>query len=144
MNIGRLPILPAECKVSKPMGRTCSSSCRIRASPARAVIRQVQAELAATPELQQGGVLIVDESADEKASDQTVGAGRQHNGRLGKIEMSQVGTFLGFAKGTLWTWIDGELFLPEAWFGPDKAPARQRLGVPLTGSSPPKLNSRGR
>jgi len=64
------------------------------------------------------------------ASDQTVGAGRQHNGRLGKIEMSQVGTFLGFAKGTLWTWIDGELFLPEAWFGPDKVTARQRLGVP--------------
>ena len=32
--------------------------------PARAVIRQVQAELAATPELQQGGVLIVDESAE--------------------------------------------------------------------------------
>ena len=31
---------------------------------ARAVIRQVQAELAATPELQQGGVLIVDESAE--------------------------------------------------------------------------------
>jgi hypothetical protein len=51
------------------------------------------------------------------ASAQTAGAGRQHNGRLGKIEMSQVGTFLGFAKGTLWTWIDGELFLPEAWFG---------------------------
>ena len=64
------------------------------------------------------------------ASAQTVGAGRQHNGRLGKIEMSQVGTFLGFAKGTLWTWIDGELFLPEAWFGRALAALRQRLGVP--------------
>lgn len=97
---------------------------------AMAVIRQVQAELAATPEFQQGGVLIVDESAVEKASAKTAGAGRQHNGRLGKIEMSQVGTLLGFAKGTLWTWIDGELYLPEAWFGPDKAASRQRLGVP--------------
>jgi len=64
------------------------------------------------------------------ASAQTVGAGRQHNGRLGKSEMSQVGTFLGFAKGTVWTWIDGELFVPEAWFGPDKATLRHRLGVP--------------
>ena len=72
----------------------------------------------------------MDESAVEKASAKTAGAGRQHNGRLGKIEMSQVGTLLGFAKETLWTWIDGELYLPEAWFGPDKAASRQRLGVP--------------
>ena len=34
---------------------------------AAAVIQQVQAEIAATPELRQGGVLLLDESADEKA-----------------------------------------------------------------------------
>jgi SRSO17 transposase len=97
---------------------------------AQAVIQQVQAEIKATPELRQGGVLLLDESADEKAGPDSAGAGRQHNGRLGKIEMSQVGVFLAFYKDVVWTWVDGELFLPESWFTPDMAKARQRTGVP--------------
>ncbi len=97
---------------------------------AQAVIQQVQREIAATPELSTGGVLLLDESADEKAGDESAGAGRQHNGRLGKIEMSQVGTFLAFFKGMVWTWVDGELFLQEHWFTPEMAEKRQRLGIP--------------
>ncbi len=58
-----------------------------------AVIQQVQVEIAATPGLEQGGVLILDESA---------GSGRQYNGRLGKVDMSQVGTFLAYANGSVW------------------------------------------
>lgn len=96
----------------------------------RVVIQQVQADITATPELSTGGVLILDESADEKAGNKSAGAGRQYNGRLGKIEMSQVGTFLAFAKGSVWTWVDGELFLPEHWFTPEMAGERQRLGIP--------------
>ena len=57
------------------------------------VVQQVQREIAATPGLSSGGVLILDESAEERAGDHSAGAGRQYNGRLGKIEMSQVGTF---------------------------------------------------
>ena len=96
------------------------------------VLWQVQKEIAYTPGLEVGGVLILDESADQKASPKTAGAGRQYNGRLGKVEMSQVGTFLTFAhlEYNLWTWVDGELFLPEAWFANDKAKERQRLGIP--------------
>jgi len=97
---------------------------------AQAVRQQVQAEIRTTPELSTGGVLILDESADEKAGAKSAGAGRQHNGRLGKIEMSQVGTFLAFVKGPVWTWVDGELFLSEHWFSPEMAGERQRLGVP--------------
>jgi SRSO17 transposase len=97
---------------------------------AAAVIQQVQAEIAATPELGQGGVLLLDESPDEKAGDQSAGAGRQHNGRLGKVEMSQVGVFLAFYKERVWTWVDGELFLPAHWFTADMAALRKRLGVP--------------
>ena len=93
------------------------------------VIQQVQKEVAATPELQ-GGVLILDESANEKSGNKSAGAGRQYNGRLGKIEMSQVGTFLTYAKGSYWTWVDGELYLPEHWFAPEKADLRERLGIP--------------
>jgi SRSO17 transposase len=97
---------------------------------AAAVLAQVRGKIAATPALRTGGVLLLDESADGKAGAKSAGAGRQHNGRLGKIEMSQVGTFLAFYKGNVWTWVDGELFLPEHWFTPATAQERQGLGVP--------------
>jgi SRSO17 transposase len=98
---------------------------------AQAVIQQVQQEIIATPGLSQGGVLLLDESADEKAGPKSAGAGRQHNGRLGKIEMSQVGVFLAFFKDVVWTWVDGELFLPEFWFTAAMTKDRERVGVPL-------------
>jgi SRSO17 transposase len=94
------------------------------------ILQQVQREIAATPGLSTGGVLILDESAEEKAGDHSAGAGRQHNGRLGKVEMSQVGTFVAFAKGPVWTWVDGELYLQAHWFTPEMAKARQELGIP--------------
>lgn len=96
---------------------------------AQPVLRQVQAEIAATPGLQ-GGVLALDESADEKAGPHSAGAGRQHNGRLGKVELSQVGVFLAYVKDGLWTWVDGELFVPEHWFTKAMAEERQRVGLP--------------
>jgi SRSO17 transposase len=74
---------------------------------AQAVIRQVQEEIATTAELQSGGMLLLDESANEKAGPKSAGAGRQHNGRLGKIDMSQVGVFLAFFKGNVWSWGRG-------------------------------------
>jgi SRSO17 transposase len=97
---------------------------------AQSPIRQVQREISATPALQHGGVVLLDESSDEKAGDKSAGAGRQHNGRLGKVEMSQTGVFLAFYKDVVWTWVDGELFLPEHWFTPDMADERKRVGVP--------------
>ena len=97
---------------------------------AQAVIQKVQQEIAGTAGLQQGGVLLLDESADEKAGAKSAGAGRQHNGRLGKVEMSQVGVFLAFYKELVWTWVDGELFLPEHWFRAEMASERKRVGVP--------------
>jgi len=80
------------------------------------------------------GVLLVDESADEKAGEQSAGAGRQYNGRMGKVEMSQVGVVLGYvnlkvAQG-FWSWVDRELFLPRDWFGEERKQLRERLGVP--------------
>jgi SRSO17 transposase len=100
----------------------------------QAVCQQVQAELKATPELVRGGVWLVDESAEEKASAKSAGAGRQYKGRLGKVEMSQVGVLLSYvnlkvAQG-FWSWIDGRLFLPEAWFGADQKALGKRLGIP--------------
>jgi SRSO17 transposase len=97
---------------------------------AQAVIQKVQEGIASTPGLQTGGMLLLDESADEKAGPKSAGAGRQYNGRLGKIEMSQVGVFLAFYKKAVWTWVDGELFLPKHWFTPEMAKERERLGIP--------------
>ena len=102
---------------------------------ARAVMEQVQQEIKSTPDLKRGGVVILDESADQKAGDKSAGAGRQHNGRLGKVDMSQVGTLLAYANLThpeqpVWTWVDGELYLQEHWFTPEMAQLRQRVGLP--------------
>lgn len=97
---------------------------------AQAVLRQVRAELTATLGPPGPGVLVLDESATEKAGEHSAGAGRQRNGRLGTVAMSQVATLLSWTNGQLWTWVDGELFLPEHWFGPDWAARRQRVGLP--------------
>ena len=59
--------------------------------------------------------LIVDESAIEKKGVHSVGVSRQWNGRLGKVENSQVGVFTALSQGNSTTLIDGELFLPESW-----------------------------
>jgi SRSO17 transposase len=86
-------------------------------------------------------ILVLDESAEEKAGKDSAGAGRQYNGRLGKIEMSQVGVFLALVTPEVCTWIDGELFLPEAWFEESHAEKRKETGVPedLSFSTKPEL-----
>lgn len=96
----------------------------------RAVYKQIQAEIAATPVLQTGGSLLLDESADAKAGPYSAGAARQRNGRLGKVDLCQVGVFLTFVNGSTWTWVDSELFLPEGWFAPEQKALRQKAGVP--------------
>lgn len=82
------------------------------------------------PEFQTGAMLILDECPDQKAGDHSAGAGRQHNGRLGKIEMSQVGVFLTLATARTHTWIDGELFIPQHWFEEPYAERRNKAGIP--------------
>ena len=96
---------------------------------AQAVIRQVQAEIAATTELQ-GGVLILDESANAKEGNKSAGVARQYDGRRGKVDMSQVGTLLAYTNGSVWCWVDGELYLPEHWFTTEMGELRERLGIP--------------
>jgi SRSO17 transposase len=99
---------------------------------AAAVYERIQKDIKEAPRLQQGGVLIVDETADAKAGENSAGASRQYNGRLGKVDLCQVATCLSFvhpATGT-WTLIDNELFLPEPWFSDSYAALRQAVGIP--------------
>lgn len=99
---------------------------------AAGLLAAIQDEIKQHPAFQDGAVLVLDESAEQKTSEATVGVQRQHNGRLGKVEMSQVGVFLALVTPQVTTWIDGALFLPEEWFGEAFAERRQQLGVPDT------------
>ena len=94
------------------------------------VIKDVRAEIAWHPHFAAGSMLLGDESADARSGDVLVGGGRQYNGRLGKVDLSQVGVFLSIIKDGKHNWIDGELYLPEKWFGDDHEAVRQRTGIP--------------
>jgi len=98
----------------------------------QAVFEQIRADIRAQPLLLHGGILILDESADEKAGIHSAGAARQHNGRLGKVDVCQVATCLVYAHPAtgVWTMVDGELFLPEAWFTKAYADLRREVDLP--------------
>lgn len=96
---------------------------------ARELIRAVQNEIKLHPAFAQA-ILVLDESADEKAGEHSAGAGLQHNGRLGTVAMSQVGVFLSLVTPQVNTWIDGELYLPAHWFDEAHREQRQAVGFP--------------
>jgi len=94
------------------------------------LIRDVQNNIKQHPEFQGGAMLVVDESAEQRAGDYSAGTGRQHNGRLGKIEMSQVGVFAALVTPRVNSWIDGELFFPASWFEEGYTDKRKKAGIP--------------
>lgn len=90
------------------------------------LIPVLQQDITMHLQLQEESVLIIDESADEKAGEYSAGARRQHNGRLGKGEMSQVGVFLSLTKGGYHNWLNGELYFSQKWFTAACADKRKR------------------
>jgi SRSO17 transposase len=96
------------------------------------LVTAIQDEVKRHPEFQAGAMLVLDESAEERAGDHSAGAARQHNGRLGKVEMSQVGVFLSLATPRAHTWIDGELYIPKHWFDEAYAERREKAEIPQT------------
>jgi len=60
----------------------------------------------------------------------SAGTGHQHNGRTGQIDECQVGVFLTLATAQVNPWLDGELFIPEAWFTDRMAHRRAKAGIP--------------
>ena len=95
----------------------------------RSLIEAIQDEIRVHSAFQKA-ILVLDESAEEKAGSESAGAGRQHNGRLGKIEMSQVGVFLSLVTPTVNTWIDGELYITAQWFEEVNTEKRKAIGIP--------------
>ena len=104
------------------------------------LIEAVQKEIKVHPAFEKA-ILVLDESAEEKNGGESVGAYRQHNGRLGKVEMSQVGVFLSLVTPQVNLWIDGELYLPNRWFDADYASQREKVGLPkeLTFKTKPEI-----
>lgn len=93
------------------------------------MIDMMQAAVAQRGELA-GGVLILDDSGEEKSGEMSAGVGRQYNGRHHQVENCQVGVLVAYAKDHTWTWIDGDLYLPEKWFTPARAKQRQKAAIP--------------
>lgn len=90
----------------------------------------IQREISEREELQSGAMLLLDESGEEREGKKTVGAARQYLGRAGKVDMGQMGVFVALVKGSFWTWLDGELYVPERWFSADYALQRVQAGLP--------------
>jgi SRSO17 transposase len=74
------------------------------------------------------GVLIVDETADEKSSADAAGAARQYSGTVGGVALCQVAVTLTYATSRGHALIGRALYLPEACAGDEEH--RELAGVP--------------
>jgi SRSO17 transposase len=73
-------------------------------------------------------VLIVDETADEKSSDDAVGAARQYSGTVGGVALCQVTVTMTYATGRGHALIGRVLYLPEGCACDEER--RELAGVP--------------
>lgn len=78
-----------------------------------------------------GGTLNFDESGDECSGTHKAGAARQYLGRMGKVELGQVGVLSSYSKDGVWLLTGAELYLPKKWFEDELLRQRwQRLHIP--------------
>lgn len=79
---------------------------------------------------EEDGVVLIDESSVVKQGADSVGVAAQYCGSVGKIANGQVGVYLGYASRKGYSLIEGQLFMPEAWFAQEHIQRRQTCGVP--------------
>jgi SRSO17 transposase len=96
----------------------------------RESIALAQDQMTVRPELQEEAMLLLDDSGEERSGKKSAGVAPQYLGRLGKVEQGQVSVFLSLVKGKFWSWVDGELYLPQRWFSDEYADLRQAVGIP--------------
>lgn len=75
-----------------------------------------------------GAVLVIDEAGFLKKGVKSAGVARRYTGAAGRVENCQVGVFLTYTAARGRTFLDRELYLPEAWAG-DEA-RRAEAGIP--------------
>lgn len=95
----------------------------------RGIFTAIQEQITATPELR-GGMLNLDDSGDRCSSSNKAGAQRQYLGRLGKVDLGQVGVVASYYHDGIWALVDAELYLPESWFADEKKPLWTRYHIP--------------
>ena len=69
-----------------------------------------------------------DDSGTPKAGKSSAGVHRQYCGKLGKVENCQVGVFATLVKGTNYSIVDGQLYLPKEWIANKER--REKAGIP--------------
>jgi SRSO17 transposase len=72
---------------------------------------------------------VIDETSYHKQGDKTACVQRQYCGSRGKLDNCVVSVHLGYVAGDFHTLLDGELFLPEETWAPDRARCRA-AGIP--------------
>lgn len=93
------------------------------------IFAQIRKDTALNSQLQ-GGQLNIDECGDECSGSKKAGSARQYLGRLGKVDMGQVGVFSSYYVSGTWILTDGELFFPEKWFSEAYKKEHKRLHIP--------------
>ena len=73
-------------------------------------------------------VLVVDETGFLRQGSKSVGVQRQYSGTAGKVDNCQIGVFLAYGSRRGRTFLDRELYLPQAWA--EDGERRQEAGVP--------------
>lgn len=104
----------------------------------RGMIEDVQAAVAQRGALADG-VMILDECCEDKQGKHSAGVKKQYNGRHQQVETCQVGVYLTYGKGSIWSWVDGELYLPQEWFTAAYTPRRLKAEIPAERSFQTKI-----
>ena len=97
---------------------------------ATAPVLQCHQALVATTLGEVDGVLLIDESGVVKQGRDSAAVAPQYCGSVGKVANSQVGVYLGYASRKGYTLLDGQLFVPKAWFDDDHAALRRAVDLP--------------
>ena len=71
-------------------------------------------------------ILVLDETGDVKAGDQSVGVQRQYTGTAGRIENSQVTVCMTYVGRRGHAFIDRALYVPKSWTEDPRAVPRRR------------------
>ena len=90
---------------------------------------------------EEDGVALIDESSTVKQGEDSVGVARQYCGSVGKIANGQVGVYLGYVSRKGYSLVEGQLFMPKAWFEDAHIERWQSCGVPedLTFKTKPEI-----
>ena len=87
----------------------------------------------------EAAVLVVEETGFVRKAGKSAGVARQYSGTAGRIENCQIGVFLAYAAPAGRTFIDRELYLPQAWVTDRARCAEAGIGPQVAFAIKPEL-----